>query len=41
MRNTVNRAPCFQDDHIGGRSGLHLCDLRHVLCAGQLRPLPD
>lgn len=34
---------CFfsQDDHISRRSGLHLCDLCHVLCAGQLCPFSD
>lgn len=30
-----------QDDHISWRSGLYLCNLRHVLCAGQLCPFPD
>lgn len=30
-----------QDDHIGWRSGLHLCNLRHVLCTSQFCPFPD
>lgn len=29
-----------QDDDIGGRAGVHLCDLCHVLRAGQFCGLP-
>lgn len=32
---------CFQDNHIGGCSGFHLCDLCHVLCAVEFRSFSD
>ena len=30
----------LQSHHLGGCAGVHLCDLRHVLRAGQLRGVP-